>query len=161
MKTTRSTKALIIAAAIMFMAAAVAFAHGGFGYGGHMKGNGSGYSGGCQMMGDGPHMRGYGGRNALSDEELAKLDEAREKFFSATQELRGRMDAKQVALHNEMSKDDPDTGKVANLQRELSGLQAEFDQKAVAHQLEMRKLMPKKYQGRGCGRGYCGGYCSR
>ena len=160
MKTTRTTKALIIATAIMFIGGAVAFAHGGFGDGGHMMGNGSGYSG-CQMMGNGPHMKGYGGRNALSDEELAKLDEAREKFFSETQELRGRMDVKQVALRNEMIKDDPDAGKVANLQRELSGLQAEFDQKAVAHQLEMRKLMPEKYQGRGYGRGSGGGYCSR
>ncbi len=172
MKTKRSTKALIIVASIMLIGGAVAFAHGGSGYGGHMMGNCSGYGdgqmmgkgsgcGGGRMMGYGPHMRGFSAGNGLSDEELSKLDAAREKFFSETRQLRGRMDEKQVALRNEMIKDDPDAGKVVELQKELSKLRGEFDQKAVAHQLEMRKLMPEKYRNRGYGRGYGGGYCSR
>lgn len=160
MKTTRTTMILITATAMLFIWGAIAFAHGGFGYGGPMMDYGSCYGSG-HMKGHGYHMRGHGVGSRLSDEELAKVDEAREKFFHATRELRGRIDEKQIALRNEMIKDDPDAVKVAKLQKELSGLQAEFDQKAVAHRLEMRKLIPGKYMGRGHGRGYGGGNCWR
>ena len=90
---------------------------------------------------------GCGGRIDLSDEEAAKLDAAREKFFDETRELRGQMDEKQIAMRNEMAKDNPDEATVVKVQKELSELRAEFDQKAVSHRLEMRKLMPEKFKG--------------
>ena len=95
--------------------------------------------------------------------DAAKLDAAREKFFNETKELRGQIGEKRLALRNEMVKDEPDAGKVADLQKDLSKLQAQFDQKRVRHQLEMRKLMPEDARGRGYGRGpgygRGGGYC--
>lgn len=161
MKTKRNSKTLIITAIVLMVGASIAFAHGGYGrYGGHMKG----YEGG-QMMGPGYDNRGRGpgpGYGAdLSDEEIAKLDAARDKFFEETRSLRNQIEEKRLALRSEMVNEDPDSDKVAQLQSELSKAESEFDQIAVQHRLEMRKLFPENARGRGMGRGYGrgGGYC--
>ena len=62
-----------------------------------------------------------------------------------------------VALNNEMDKANPDQNKIFALQKEVSSLRSDFDQKALAHQLEVRKLLPDNYQGSGYGKGR--GYC--
>ena len=156
--------------------AAIAFAHGPYGsggYGGYMMGPGYGGS----MMGygyGGGHMMGYGygygpqarGQNAwgnLSEEQTAQLERARERFFNQTRKLRNAIDDKKLDMRNELTKQDPDQGKVTRLQNQISELQAQLDQKAVAHQLEVRKLLPENYDGLEYGRpgarGYGGGYC--
>jgi len=169
MKTTRMTKTILVAAVILLTSGAIAYAHGGYGAGRRMGGYG-GYDG--HMMGPDHgwgHMMGYGpkwgwqrGSGGLTEKEAVEIETAREKFYNDTKELRGKIDEQAIVLRNEMAKDDPDSGKVAELQKALSDLKADFDQKAVAHQLEMRKILPKSGQGlgygRGGGRGY-GGYC--
>ena len=166
MKTTRTTKTILVISVILLAGAAFAYAHGpGYGSGHHRGGYGGpmmgpGYQG--HMMGDGPGWGRHRNWSGLSEKEADQVEAAREKFYDDTKELRGQIDEKAVQLRNEMVKDEPDSGKVAKLQKELSGLRAEFDQRAVAHQLEMRKLLPDKFQGRGWSqggrRGY-GGYC--
>lgn len=162
MKKLRST--LGVAAIVLTVGvAALAFAHDGYGpgWGGHMMGRGMmGYDGGYGgMMGDGPgygHMRGYYGPNRdgnLSQEDAARLEQSREKFFESTRELRNSVRDKQFALNDELQKADPDRAKVADLQKQLSQLESEFDQKALDHQLELRKDFPKNTFSRGYGRG--------
>jgi Spy/CpxP family protein refolding chaperone len=166
MKTTRTTKTILVISVILLAGAAFAYAHdGGYGAGYHRKGYGG------PMMGPGyhGHMKGHGpgwgwqrGWSGLSEKEAAEVEAAREKFHNDTKELRGQIDEKVVQLRNEMVKDEPDSGKAAKLQKELSDLRAQFDQKALTHRLEMRKLLPDKFQGRGFGRGGgrgYGGYC--
>ncbi|MEJ2038202.1 MAG: periplasmic heavy metal sensor [Desulfosarcinaceae bacterium] len=176
MKRNVAKKTLIISAIVLFGGAALAFAQGGYyggygGYGGHMMGYGHmGYGPGYMMgngpmgygpgymMGDdgyGPPMRrnGYYGAN-LSQEDLAKLDAARNKFFDETQDLREQIDQKRFDLSRELSKQQPDAAKAAKLQKELSQLESQFDQIALQHRLEMRKLLPENARGRGYGRGY-------
>jgi Spy/CpxP family protein refolding chaperone len=158
-------KALIITAIVFFTGAALAFAHGGHGRGRHMMGHGygsgmMGYGTKGGMMGYDHHMRGFYGN--LSEEDAAKLDEAREKFFEETRSLKEQIDEKRFTLHQELNKKDPDTEKLTELQKALSKLESEFDEKALQHRLEIRKLFPDKPMGRGykggMGRGY-GGYC--
>jgi Spy/CpxP family protein refolding chaperone len=165
MKTTGTTKIILIISVILLIGAAGVYAHGGYGPG-HQRGGcggpmlGPGYPG--PGMGYGPDRGRHGGRSGLSEEEAARVEAAREKFHNDTKELRGKMDEKAVQLRNEMVKDEPDSGKAQRLQKELSDLRTEFDQKAVLHRLEMRKLLPDKFQGRGYGRGGwrgCGGHC--
>lgn len=164
-------KTLIISAVILLSGAALAFAHGGYGrgydgddgygYGSHMRGWGGGhmmgYGPGPMMRGDGygPHMRGYGyGYGAdLSKEDAAKLDDAREKFYNDTKALREQIEEKRIDLGQELRKEEPDTAKAATLQKELSKLETEFDQKALTHRLEMRKLLPENFAGPRFGRG--------
>jgi zinc resistance-associated protein len=170
MKTSRTTKSIVIAAVVLMAGVTFAFAHGGwgnddYGYGGHMMGPGYGGQmmgpgyGGNYMMGPGWGRGYHRGNGDLSDEARAKIDAARDKFYDETRSLRRNIDDKAYELNKEMDKDNPDAGKVAELQKQLSKLQTEFDQKSVQYRLEMRKLLPEDF--RGSGRGYYGrgGYC--
>lgn len=160
MKRTKATIGLLAFGFIVTIAG-VAFAHGGYGrhmeeYGGHMMG--PGYGGGHMMgygPGYGPHMRGYGGWDTLSEEDAAKIEAARDDFYKETRELRGRIDGAWIALRSEMDKDQPNEDKVIQLQRQLSEMQSEFDQKSLAFELKIGKRMPEGYQSRGFRGGYC------
>lgn len=169
MKISRTTKTIVFISAVLLIGATLSFAHGGWGQGdnGHMRGYGGQMMGpayGGQMM-DGPgygqHMRGNGNRGNLSDEQLTQLEEARDKFRKETQELRGKIEEKSVVLRNEMIKDEPDTGKAMKLQKNISEMRADFDQKKLQHRLEVQKIAPDAFQSRGGGRGFRrnGGYC--
>jgi Spy/CpxP family protein refolding chaperone len=151
-------KTVIIGTILLLTGASIALAQGGDyrggGYGGHMRGAG--------MMGNGPEdgmgmgagwMHGGPGAN-LTEEQRATLDASREKFHSETQGLRDQIRDKGRALSDEMDKAKPDEGKVSSLQKELSKLEGDFNQKAILHRLEVRKLLPDDAR-TGAGRGYC------
>lgn len=127
----------------------------GPGYGGYMMGPGMmGYYGG----GYGGHMMGYGpyGYGNLPPQEAAKLHQSQEKFFNDTLDLRNAIQEKQFALNQELQQANPDQTKVTNLQKDLSQLESQFDQKALQHQLDLRKNFPETTLGMGYGhRGYC------
>jgi Spy/CpxP family protein refolding chaperone len=156
MKTTRTTKLILVISVILLSGAALAYAHGGSGPCRYRGGGGDPMMGPGEygpMMGYGPGKGRHRGWSGLSEKEAAQVDAAREKFHKDTRELRGKIDEKAVQLRNEMAKEEPDSGKAATLQGELSDLRAQFDQKALVHRLEMRKLLPDTFQGRGYGRG--------
>ncbi len=164
-KTTFIIIAFIASAGIV----STAFAHGGWGggaYGGHMMGPGygggdmmgPGYGGGHMMgygPGYGPYMRGYGSWGSLSEEDAVKIDAARDDFYKETRELRGKIDDARIALHSEMDKNQPNESKVMELQKQLSKMQAQFDQKALAHELKIDKMVPGGHQVRRFRGGYC------
>ena len=142
----------------------------GYGYGGPMMGPGMmGYGYGGRMMGPGMMGYGYGGPMwgpgtngygpKLTDDQLAKLDAAREHFFTDTADLRSQIREKQFELRNEMNKDNPDEAKVMQLQKDLSNLNDDFSQKSLQYQLEVRKLVPEQDLGYGYGGGFSGGRC--
>lgn len=150
------TKISIVAIVFTVGIAAVAFAHGwnGSGYGGYMMGPG--------MMGYGPgyggNMMGYGpyGYGNLSPQDTAKLEQSQQKFLNDTIDLRNSIQEKQFALNQEIQKTNPDRDNVNNLQKELSQLESQFDQKALEYQLDLRKNFPETALSMGYGRG---GYC--
>ena len=124
---------------------------GHMGYGYHMGpsyGMGRGWA-------DGP--RGYGGRayqSDLSDEDIAKLDKERQTFFEATSNLRETLYQKELELRSELAKSEPDAQKAAGLQKEISSLESELDQKRLDHHIKMRKNFPRSgFRGKGYGRG--------
>ncbi len=178
MKRPQITKTLVITSIVLLIGATIAFAHGGWGYGGygrhmqeyggHMRGPGWG---GGHMMGpgwDGDSMMGYGKgyrSEGLSEEQANQIEEARERFYTETKELRRKINDLEIDLRDEMAKDEADGGKLAKIQKELSKTKADFDQKGITHRLEMRKLVPEGSRGRGYGygEGYGrgGGYCWR
>ena len=161
-----------IATTALIGMAGLAFAHGGWGNGyadggyGHMMGRGYGHmmgGGGFGHMGPGFHMfadndRGFAG---LTDEQQEKLTESRDAFFRATEALRNDVYQKRGELSRELNRDNPNAGKVEALQKELSGLEGQFDQKRLAHQLELKKIAPELTRGlggRAMGNNF-GGYC--
>lgn len=162
-----------IAVAAMVLFSAYAFADGGWGWGRHHRGGGYHMGTGYQMMGpgygdedSGRYGRGNRSWGNLSEEDAQKLETQREAFFKDTEKLRRSIYQTRLEMKAEMAKEDADRGKLSDLQKELSNLQAEFDQKRLGHRLEMKKLLPDNYRagggmgrGRGWGRGpgYGGG----
>jgi Spy/CpxP family protein refolding chaperone len=130
--------------------------------------SGMGWGGGWGHHGPGWHHGGYGPSygDELSQEEYRQFEQKREAFFEETRGLRESLFEKERALQDELSQSDPDAAKASRLQKKISDLQAELDQKRVDHMIEMRKLNPNI--GRGfmpggpmMGYDYGGGYCWR
>lgn len=149
---------VILAIAFVVVTAGMAFSYGGYGmyrggYGCHMMG--PGYGGHMMGYGHGPYMHDDDDWGNLPKEQAEKLEAAQEQFYNATRDLRRAIDDKQYDLNRELDKANPDKGKAVALQNEISNLQNEFDQKALAHQIEVRKIVPDGYAARGYGNGYC------
>jgi Spy/CpxP family protein refolding chaperone len=125
----------------------------GYSADGYAWGRGGGYGGGpgygnCPRGGfGGPGMAG-----GLTEEESATLQKERSAFFESTRELRERRYQKELELKAELAKQNPDAKKAAELQKEVSGMESELDQKRLDHQLKMKKDYPQIY-GKGFGSG--------
>jgi len=120
---------------------------------------------GCDGSGNG---RGYGNpgfMGDLSEEEIAKLNEERNAFSKATQDLRQNIYQKRLELNSELAKKNPDPKKAGALQKELSGLKGQLEQKRIQHRIRMNKINPdlgqmgsgfghkgRGFHGRGMGR---------
>jgi Spy/CpxP family protein refolding chaperone len=134
--------------------------HRGYGY--HM---GPGYG---MHRGWSDRPGGFGGQryqSDLSEEDIARLENERQAFFDATSGLRENLYQKELELRSELAKAEPDAEKAAGLQKEISNLESELDQKRLEHRIKMRKAFPRfgagNYgygpRGRGMGRGMYGG----
>jgi len=126
------------------------------------------------------HMRGFWGRGSgyrpngnyaqVTPEQNEKLADLNRKFFDDTQELRSQLWSKRTELSAALSQANPDTAKVDELQKQISDLRSQLDQKRINYQLEARKIAPEASgpaygygygygpQMRGYGPGYGMGY---
>jgi Spy/CpxP family protein refolding chaperone len=91
----------------------------------------------------------------LTQAEFEKLETEREAFKKDTRNLRENLYDRQVDLRRELAGESPDAKRASELQKEISGLRAELDQKRVDHLIKMRKIAPN------AGKGGRGGYGSR
>jgi hypothetical protein len=151
-----STIVGILAVFTLIGLGAYAFADPGRDYG--RSGRGMGYygdGGGDCEMGYG-YRRGYG-RNSfysdLSDEEIKKLDEERSAFFEATDDLKRKIYQKRLELRSELANKEPDEKNALTIQKDLSSLEAQLDQKRIGHLIKIKKINPDLA---GIGRGYHG-----
>ena len=135
---------------------ATAFAGWGRGYGRQMGWGGG--PGGCPGYGYGP---GATQDIALSDEQIKAIEEERSAFRKDTENLRQNLRVKELELRTELAQENPDTKKALALQKEISSLESDLDQKRIEHRIKMQKIMPEAGRGykmgRG-GRGYGPGY---
>lgn len=106
--------------------------------------------GGYGCKGDGPGA-GWGMGN-LSQEDAEKMNQLRQQFFEENEALRSQVRSKRFELQSEMVKENPDVAKAKSIQKELSDLEAQLDQKHIEHRIEMQKINP--YAGRGYGMGF-------
>ena len=116
-----------------------AFAHGGMGWSGGWGHHGSGRynQGGYGTMHD----------SQMSRDEYRQFEQKREAFFGVTADIRTRLSEKEGDLQGELAKSDPDSAKASLLQKEISVLQAQFDQKRIDYMVEMKKLNPNVDRG--------------
>ena len=153
MKNNTLTKGIVILAAIA-MVGLVATAYAGWGDGyGHM-GRGWGHMGwgGPGNGGDYP---------ALTDEQRQTMEQERRTFFEETNDLRQNLYTKELALRSELAKSDADAQKAAAIQKDISKLEAELDQKRLDHVVKMKQVNPdagRGYMMGGRGRGGMMGY---
>ncbi len=148
----------IIAVAVIAMVGFVTTAFAGWGGGGNMN-RGPGRH---QMGAEGPGCRYF---QNLTDEQQKALDQERQAFRNATESLRQDLYAKNLELRSELDKDNPDAQKAAALQKEVSQLESDLDQKQLDFTLNARKIAPDAGRGymmggRGGMRGYGPGYGS-
>jgi len=156
---------MVLTIAAVLAVAATSFAGWGRGHGGGGYHMGPGY-GMHRGWGQGP--RGYddqGYQSDMSDEDMANLDKERQAFFEATSDLRENLYQKELELRSELAKPEPDAQKAAGIQKEISNLESQLDQKRLDHRIKMRKDFPRSGyrgdgygpRGRGMGRGMYGG----
>jgi Spy/CpxP family protein refolding chaperone len=102
--------------------------------------------------GTGPGNPGMGSAN-LTDDQIKQMESERNAFLSATKDIRQQLNEKRQALHTELAKQTPDAATAATLQKGISDLQAQFDQKRLTHILKMKKIDPNFVEGPGMGPG--------
>ena len=155
-----STIVSILAVFTLIGLGAYAFADSGRDDGRHGRGMGYYGRGGddCEM--GYVHRKGYGRSSFygdLSDEEIKKLDEEKNAFFEATDDLKRNIYQKRLELRSELAKKEPDEKNAFNIQKDLSSLEAQMDQKRIEHLVKMKKINPDLagkgwgYHGRGQG----------
>jgi len=122
-----------LALVAMIGISATAYADQEMGYGHH--GRGMGYGPGSGYCG-----RGY--QPDLNEEEAKKLYEEREAFFENTKNLRQKIYQKQLELRSELAKETPDAKKASSIQKEISDVKGQLDQKRIDHMIKMKKINP-------------------
>jgi len=140
-------KNIITILGIALLVAALAypvFARGP-GWGGHhMMGNwgrGSGYAW--------HHDRGSGN---LTPEQMTQMDRFNRNFYEETADLRNEIWKKSSDLNTLLNSADPDLEKARTLQKGISDLRAQLDEKRLNYELEARKINPDHRYGGGYGR---------
>ena len=121
------------------------------------KGYGRGYkeSGGGQR---GWNCPGYGPHADLSDEQRAKFDGERQAFWDETADLRRGIRQKNLELQSELNKKEIDGVRAHAIQKELSELRAQLDEKRLDHRMRIIQIDPDvgggmgRFGGRGQGR---------
>jgi hypothetical protein len=111
------------------------------------RGMGYGYHHGSGQHMHGWHHGSYAGpgsgfRGELSQEEVEQLAKERSNFFEVTKDLRAKLYQKDLELRSELAKENLDKQEAARLQKEISELKAEFDQKRLEHFFNMKKINP-------------------
>ena len=82
------------------------------------------------------------GNEALSEEQIEKLEALRAEFQNATRDIRQELRSKRFALKSELAKKEPDAKTAKALQKDISALDTELGQKRIEHLLEMKKIAP-------------------
>jgi hypothetical protein len=150
----RKNLIIVLTIAVAIGTGTYAFGHMSSGYGqyGRMHGGPGMYQGYSGEMG-------YGYRSNLEDEDIKALEKERSAYLKATGSIRQNLYSKELELRSELYKENPDADKAGTLQKEISGLESELDQKRLDHMIKMRKLSPNDGRGFMMG-GYHMGYGS-
>ena len=77
----------------------------------------------------------------LSQEQIDRLQNLRNKFFNETAVLRADLYKKQLELETLFIEPTPDVKKAEKLQADISALRGQLDQKLVQAQLDARKIL--------------------
>lgn len=103
-----------------------------------------GHGGSHPMMGEkgAHHSPSYGDHANLSDEQNSKIEQERNNFSEQSRDLRAQIYQKNLELRSEIAKLQSDPRKAGELQKELSNMKAQLDQKHTEHILRIKAINP-------------------
>jgi len=132
--------------------------YGHHGYGRHHNyGSDDGYQGNRHHGPSGGYGPGCDYGEDLTQEDFEKLQAEQKAFDKDTQKLRQNIYQKNLALKSELAKENPDAQKALEIQKEISDLRAEVDQKRIDYLIKARKIAPDAGRGMMKGFGHRGG----
>ncbi len=110
--------------------------------------------GGGQGYGMGPGQRGFGpgAVQGMSEEKAQALQEARQKFFTETQDLRNQIQLKRAELRALFLNPETKEADLLAKNKELQTFRNQMSEKRLVHRIEMKKQFPEL--GAGFGRGF-------
>lgn len=123
---------IVLAVAVMGLGT---HAFAGMGRGGWHHGSGMG-------MGQGMGNRCPAMQN-LSAEDMEKVNAERTAFWNALEPIRTQIREKHFALRTEMSKTPADSEKISALEKEITELRSQMDEKRVQFQANLKKISPE------------------
>jgi Spy/CpxP family protein refolding chaperone len=102
------------------------------------------HHGGHHMMGGrgGHHGSAHGHHAHLSEEQAKKIEQERQAYGEQTRELKAQIYQKNLELRAEIAKLQPDAKRAAELQKELSNMEAQLDGKHIDHVLRIKAIDP-------------------
>ena len=121
-------------------------------------------SGGGRGMGPGWRSD-FAGLN-LTEDQQKKLDSLYQSYGKDVAKLNNTLGQKQLEMNGLLLEPNPDQGKVTSLQKELSGLQSNLNDKRISYHLAARKILTPEQLAQlppGCSLGFgsmIGGYGS-
>ena len=94
----------------------------------------------------------------LTDEQVKAMEQERNVYWKSTESIRRNLRVKELELRTELARENSDAKKALALQKEISLMESDLDQKRIEHMLKMQEITP--YAGRGymMGRGGKMGY---
>jgi Spy/CpxP family protein refolding chaperone len=92
---------------------------------------------------------GYGKNLNLTKEEREKVDAEINAFRESTKDLRRDIYQKFLELQSEMAKKDPDSKKAFEIQKQISDLRGQMEQKRLEHRFNLKKINPDLGNGMG------------
>jgi len=91
--------------------------------------------------GAGPGWQGDSFGLDLTQDQTTKLNTLRQSFWKDTSNLNVKIEQRQLELDSLLLEPNPDSQKVVTLQKEISELQTQFNDKRINYQLESRKIL--------------------
>lgn len=95
----------------------------------------------CGKRAMGPGYAAATAGSILSPDQQKSMNSLRQAFVKETAPVTAALQQQQIEMNSLMLDPAPDAAKVAALQKEISGLQAQLDAKRVYYQVEARKLL--------------------
>ena len=129
---------MIIATIALIGVGTYAYAGRGEGYGYYGLRHGNNHSNRSEYCA-GP----YGIQGELNDEDKKNIQETRKAFYEATKDIRGNLYEKELVLRAEFAKESPDVKQATSLQKEISKLESEIDQKRLEYMINIKKINPE------------------
>jgi Spy/CpxP family protein refolding chaperone len=77
----------------------------------------------------------------LAEDQQKKLDTLYQAYGKDVAKLNNKLGQKQLEMNSLLLEPNPDQSRVASLQKELSGLQSDLNDKRITYQLEARKIL--------------------